>query len=289
MAYPHSITFEGLADETTLTTGNTPFTSFAGTTPKADTARAKGGTVSMRFDGANGTAASANLAEPDATDVYVRLYLYLTAQPSGSPLYFFATSGTTALDLRVNSSAQGTEGTIAIRTAGTARATSTTVMPLDQWVRFDIKIDGGVEYEVKIFTNPDSNTATETLSTTTSVSVDIDSTLYGKAVANALVLTGWIDSITAQTTPLSPVGGNQLATPTGFTFVKTTNTRELTASWNAVSGADHYEVEVQVWDGDSWEPFHTNTAVASSPYVIDDDPVGVNWSTLYRARVRAIP
>lgn len=227
MAFPYSIDFEGISDETTLTTSNTPFTSFSGTTPKADTARAHGGTVSMRFDGANGTEAAANLLDANATHVYIRLYLYLTANPSAQPLYFFNTTGATALDVRVN-----TAGTVALRTNGTLRATSTATVSLNQWVRFDIEIEGGVEAVVGIFNNPDSDTVTETISTTTSVTADVDSTRFGKTIGNALVLTGWMDDIAVQTTALPPVASTQSLTGTLFQKAPTFNAGTVTSTRN---------------------------------------------------------
>jgi hypothetical protein len=78
-----------------------------------------------------------------------------------------------------------------------------------------------------------------------------------------------------------------LDTPTGFAFTPGTDARTLAASWNAVTGAAGYQVQVEVSDGvGGWTAFDdVSTALTTLDW---DDTDGVLWSTTYRARVRAL-
>jgi hypothetical protein len=106
---------------------------------------------------------------------------------------------------------------------------------------------------------------------------------------NGYKLCDWIGVGTAgDAAPTAAVsGGTPLATPTGFTFVKGTNIRQVTAAWSTVSGAATYDIQVERWTGSEWTAFYTGNQAGLSLVLDDDD--GVNWSTLYRARVRAVP
>ena len=81
---------------------------------------------------------------------------------------------------------------------------------------------------------------------------------------------------------------SQLATPTSWTFTKTTDEREVNGSWDAVQDADHYEWEVEEeTDPETWVAFDSGTTVTTSFSL--DDTNGVDWNTTYRSRVRAMP
>ena len=73
--------------------------------------------------------------------------------------------------------------------------------------------------------------------------------------------------------------------PTGFAFTAGSGSRQLDGSWNAVSGADGYEWEVQRDASGSWEPFTSGSGAGTSFQLTDTD--GVDWGETYRARVRA--
>lgn len=101
----------------------------------------------------------------------------------------------------------------------------------------------------------------------------------------------YLDDIAVETGTLDllgpSVGAVPLDTPANFDLVATPDTREITASWDPVDDADHYELEVEVDVDESWEPFAA-LEPSSSPVVLDHTD-GVDWGTSYRARVRAIP
>lgn len=81
----------------------------------------------------------------------------------------------------------------------------------------------------------------------------------------------------------------QLSTPTGWTFVKTTDTAQVVGTWNAVTDAATYDYEVQVWSGSTWGAFASGTTTDPTTTFTLDSSDGVTFSTLYRARVRAVP
>jgi hypothetical protein len=82
-------------------------------------------------------------------------------------------------------------------------------------------------------------------------------------------------------------GGTPLAVPTGWTFVKTSGLRTVTGSWSAVSGASTYDYQVERWTGSAWVTFATGNTASLTFSLTNTD--GVDWSTQYRARVRAVP
>jgi hypothetical protein len=86
---------------------------------------------------------------------------------------------------------------------------------------------------------------------------------------------------------LSSATGEPLATPTGWTFTKTANTRQLNGSWSAVTGAATYDYQVERWTGSAWVAF-SSANTASTSFTLTSSN-GVEYSTLYRSRVRAVP
>jgi hypothetical protein len=77
----------------------------------------------------------------------------------------------------------------------------------------------------------------------------------------------------------------QLDTPTGFVLTASQSARQINGSWNAVAGAATYEYEVQVFNGSSWSDL-TSNIIGSTSFQLDSTN-GINWSSQYRARVRA--
>jgi hypothetical protein len=82
------------------------------------------------------------------------------------------------------------------------------------------------------------------------------------------------------------VGGTPLAMPTGFSFLASAGP-QLTGSWAAVANAATYEYEVQRWTGSAWVAFAA--ASVTAPTTTFTVTTSVAYSTLYRARVRAVP
>jgi hypothetical protein len=79
----------------------------------------------------------------------------------------------------------------------------------------------------------------------------------------------------------------KLATPTNWQFTKSTGIRQLNGSWSPVSNAQGYSYEVERWTGSAWTAFLSNNTTSTSFTLTSTN--GVDWNTLYRARVRANP
>ena len=82
---------------------------------------------------------------------------------------------------------------------------------------------------------------------------------------------------------------SQVATPTGFTFTKTENVAEVTGAWTAVTDAATYDYEVEEWNGSAWQAFAVSAVTDPTTSFTLGSADGVTFSTLYRARVRAVP
>ncbi len=133
--------------------------------------------------------------------VYTRQYLYLPALPA------------TATRVLAAIGANGTDAALQLLPTGQLRSlnagaavlnTSTTVLPLNQWVRIETMITGSTtsgQVQVKIFLTPDGTTPDETLTSpltnTAGAISDLRFGISGTAVANT---TYWLDDLDATTT-----------------------------------------------------------------------------------------
>jgi hypothetical protein len=102
----------------------------------------------------------------------------------------------------------------------------------------------------------------------------------------------WIDFIgigtNGDTAPVAAVsGGTPLAVPGSWTFTKTAGVRQINGSWAAVSGAATYDWQVERWNGTAWVAFLTGSTASTSFTLTSSN--GVEFSTQYRSRVRAVP
>lgn len=79
---------------------------------------------------------------------------------------------------------------------------------------------------------------------------------------------------------------SSLNSPSGFTFTAGSGTQTLSGSWNAVSGADGYDWEVERDASGSWVAFTSGSTTTATSFALDDTD-GVAWGETYRARVRA--
>jgi hypothetical protein len=77
-----------------------------------------------------------------------------------------------------------------------------------------------------------------------------------------------------------------LSVPSAWSFTKASGLRELAGSWSAVSGATGYDIQVERWTGSTWASFYTGSQ-AGLTFTLNNGTHGVDWSTLYRGRVRA--
>lgn len=100
---------------------------------------------------------------------------------------------------------------------------------------------------------------------------------------------GWFSYGTEGDAAPRPVATASLDTPTGFTFTKTASTAEVTGSWSSVTDAASYDYEVEEWDGSAWQPFALSFVTAPTTTFTLAAADGVQFNTLYRSRVRAVP
>lgn len=173
--------FEETASGTTISAANTAPTSSCPQETAFTTVALSSG-VSATFDNSRAahmtqsalmnSGASAGTAKLTINTPYVtatqscRLHLYFTANPGGSTtfLYVGITAGTLCARFHVNAN-----GTIGIDTAtGNNIVTTTNSIPLNQWIRVEVWVTGSAtvgQASLSLFTNIDSSTALETITT----------------------------------------------------------------------------------------------------------------------------
>jgi hypothetical protein len=153
---------------------------------------------------------------------YSRAYLYMTSnsvQPV--PLAFMSSTTSNRVGLRIT-----VAGKIAVIINGTTtNETSTSVIPLNTWVRLELAATGSATvgaYEMRYYASADSATATETLNASGATNLNtggtIDRVAFGLTQAIASAPTLYIDDAGASTVGFmgpSVVAGNVL-TAAGF-------------------------------------------------------------------------
>jgi len=204
--------FEGGTTGTTISTGN----SGPGSGNAFDAVSAPGGGGTLAFS--NAEAAHGSLACDLATtgttgtpyvawttsmgsqaQVWFRLYLYFTANPSATQRVFAALQGGTACA----TIAVGTSGKLQfLNAAGSAIFTQTGTIPLNQWFRIEGFIIGSAtvgQVELKRFNSPDSTVASETNTSAASQNTTgaMDTYRFGHGAGSALANLGpwWQDDI----------------------------------------------------------------------------------------------
>ena len=204
-------TFEGGTNSTTLTPllgGNTGGTSGnffdavtigAGATDAFDSTHAAHGTLSNKI-ATVGSAAVYNTWSASflpAPQVWMRMYLYFTANPTNLHRVFSATSnGGVAASLVVT-----TSGTLRwTDSAGSTIFTTTTAIPTNAWFRVEGFVTGNAttgQVSLSLYTSPDSSVPVETQTSAASQSTAgiITDVRYGVSAAVASVGPYWMDDI----------------------------------------------------------------------------------------------
>lgn len=137
-------------------------------------------------------------AWPAVGELWGRFYLYSAGAPSASTgLLRFLVSGGQAARIRYDST-----GTLTLSDAGNAsEVTTAAAIPTGQWIRVEWHIQfvaSGAVVELVTYNNPDSRTATETLSASaTGIGVNCDSVQIGSF--NNTTWTGWLDGLNINT------------------------------------------------------------------------------------------
>lgn len=128
-------------------------------------------------------------------EMWGRFYLWSNAAPSAATgLIRLTVSGAQAARLRYNA-----DGTLTLADAGNAAEITTVgAIPTGQWVRIEFHIQfvaSNATVEMKTFNNPDSNTATETLTTSTAAGMGVNCDRVEWGSFNSATWTGWMDNL----------------------------------------------------------------------------------------------
>lgn len=207
MAIYASNSFEaGVASGTAISTANSggasgrAFDQFAGTVVY-DSAQVAHGALSGKFTQSSVTAAQARWVDASNTagTCYARWYMYISAAPAASTrvMHFALAIGTQELAVRLKTDRHMD----LLDSASAIMATSTTVIPTGQWVRFEAKMVPSAtagQGELKIFTTPDSTTPAETLTSTAAWNTGSAGTgmwRWGPTTGAAQTYTCWFDDV----------------------------------------------------------------------------------------------
>ena len=223
-------TFEGGTSGTTLTQGiggNTGGTSGnyfdtvtigGGAADAFDNTHAAHGSLSCKIATVASAAVyntwSASLTNTGVSQVWVRMYLYFTANPANAHRVFAATAGSgvaAALQVMTTGALRWTDA------SGSAIVTTTTTIPLNAWFRVEGFVTGSAttgQVSLSLYTTPDSLVPAETFTSaaTQNTAGLVTDVRYGVSAAVASVGPFWMDDIGISATgPLGP----SLAFPAG--------------------------------------------------------------------------
>lgn len=214
----------------------------------------------------------------------IDFYVTPTAVPANALVMALLDGTTNRADVRINAA-----GTVAIRNAFVAAATSTATLALDGTVtyRFAWKVSTSGQ-ELRVYVGE----STTPLFTLTGALTDATHTDIGAGLTAASEgYTADFDTIRIADDWLAPFGDAEepLDTPTNFTFEasSTPGVAEITADADPVDGAAAYEIEVEHKVAGQWEPLDTFTT-ETLPLVLDGDD-GIVVARDYRGRIRALP
>lgn len=253
-------TFEGLADETVITTGNSggtsgsAFSSVIGS-PVADTARAAHQTRSMRCPA--GSTANYVYWNISGTNAAARAYIYLTATPTGeTPIIRFYNASSFVLTAALLSTGKLRLSHVSSGLVGT----STANVPLNQWVRIEMRgtISGTAANVSLAMYAGDSATPIETpLSSTTSNTgtTDFAQARFGQLATTATPADMWFDSIAAETAAGGAFIGAAVSYSEAFPV-----TNNASTNWSAQNAATVLDCINDLSDTD-WAETSTSTSV----------------------------
>lgn len=238
--------FEGGTNGTGITSGNSGGASGdafdflvigTGATVTFDNTRAAHGTLSARVTPTASQTANGNWQGLNTTDFAIRKYIYLTAATTDDTYWFRSSNaggGTRLVSLHGDSA-----GRLVLRTPSATVWTSTSTVPLNQWVRIEMyahigtgTTDGKV---AAAFYSADSTTPIDSF-TNNALNMGttaIDQIGFLKYNNQAYATAFWVDDLridTAATGLLGPVGSNAAPTvnPPAAQRIATGNTASMT-------------------------------------------------------------
>lgn len=257
----------------------------AGTTPTFDSTHKAHGTLSgkLTLTASNGGSMGFNPGAVPA--IWTRGYFRHQSVPGGNAILLSVRDGAVTASgfyVRLQSS-----GLLQVLDRVAFAGVATTPVSVDTWYRLETYFNINGDWEYWLY----AADATAPLATDSGTVPNTAATKFdfcrwgfeGTSLTNAVHLDDLAYSDTAKLGPLL----EPLNTPTGFTFTAHVSLPQVTATWSPVAGADHYQLEVQEWDGAAFQPF-TTVDPATSPVSLGTGQ-GVTDGTTYRARVRAMP
>jgi hypothetical protein len=223
-------TLEGGTNATTITTGNSggasgnAFHAIVGACTY-DTTRAAHGTMSAKLTPTSGAACNIKYGAQSggsmlaSTSPAARVYAYFTANPSSEYTFLRADDASNAIRFRINISAAGklivstNDGT-----STTTRWTSTQSVPLNQWVRIEIRAviaagtGGSIEcaFYVGDSTSPVDSFTVSGINTGANA---VQSIQFGKYGSDTTATAFWLDEIAVNTSTSSFIGPVANAVP----------------------------------------------------------------------------
>jgi len=305
-------TFEGQADGTTITTGN----SGGGSGDAFDSVNASGtrefddgivlrGSRALLLGSASGTTPFVlwnNSSWTAAATVYSRVYFRVSAIPTSGAatiMNFRRTNGSNTsppCDVRLT-----TAGTLAIRVPATTRHTSTTTIAVDTWYRLEMRVEAATSTTVRARGRLFYGSNIEGLTPDEAWGNDTTYTAGDGAIGG--LATGWISSPTTTSnmsiddlsfSDVDWIGSSSpapapLDTPvvtvtdeTGPSTIGGTN-GSVTVTWSAITGATAYDAGIA--NGLSQTGgFTTVSSSATSPYTFTGLAAGN-----YTVAIKALP
>lgn len=284
-----SETFNALADDETISTSNTGFTSISGAgTADGDTGFAADGAASARLE----TTAAGDLivmeADYGASDPSAfRMYFRPDAYPGG------AEGETNIAEVRnpENGIAAMMEftsgGNIAIKNSNVRVATSTTALPVDDWTRIEWKLDfAGRIQRCRLFvgTNLHATSADEEIQGDYD-SYDDPSRLQIGNVRDTAPLTAWWDEVAVDVDWIGPAaegGGNGSGGDFEFTenfeqLANGTAVSETNTGFTAVAGVAFVADTAEAAEGS----VSAEATVDSTQFAILERSIGASVATRY--------
>lgn len=226
------------------------------------------------------------LAGSALTNLACRCYITITGTPGEATIFRAAAGGAEKWAVRLRTSGRiGLYSDAAWRIPGVNDS-----IPVDGSLLRVEAVATGTTVDLYVYAGH-SDTVLASGTTTAALS-GVDEVWFGKAsgaqTSSGLTLDDLAVSDTAALIGPSVVESVPLDTPANFSLVAAAGPAVgLTATWDAVTGAATYELEIERLDGGSYTPWLTDEN-ASSPYTLDDTD-GLVAGTTYRARVRALP
>jgi len=213
-----SNSFEGIPNGTTVTVANsggasgTAFNSInslsSGQTLIADSARAAHGSRSLQI-ASGSTAASAHVTWSTAvgtqTTIYARFYLYMTAHPPDTTTMFRALLGT-ATGAALNMDTSGAMRMQNASGSSTVVGTLPSPHPLNQWVRYEIRVVAGTTngvIELRRYDTADApvgNPSTSLTASPATLTATFDGYRFGQLNSIASAGPFWMDDLAVNLT-----------------------------------------------------------------------------------------